>query len=738
MQDGKRYQTAGSINKLNIQGGDVSIADRGSLKVNEIHVESLQDTATSSNSSKGGSVGAGFGSRGLSNVTASYNQAKGKNDKAWVNETSKLLIGNAQNDADLDAMGVKNVSNIGGVIANATKNADGSLTDHGKLNYSGALELKDIKDHNYNSSSGFNVSTSIGIPQKGTKEAANHPKGSTTLGVNSSGQETEQLTKATMGQGTVKNATDTTNRDIINTQEITRDQTTGMLDGSVTVDHRLLTESGRAEIAKEQKEIGKNIHTSVNNMRDGVEQLAKKLPAEISQSFLDSLNQIELKLNKLPEQNYAGGELIANTYETLILAGVDRQNLIETLGNEDSGLISLASQLAKIEQLTAELIEKGYTQENILIYQGTGSSNSNIVNIDGKNELQLGGAPTLGIQLFQTINDFNKDISYLINESGVDPQTVQLVIGAIVSGPLKLAGNVVASLATDTLFGEYIESAKDSWSNKLTAQVHLISEGNTLAYLDAKDQQHLINSLDEIDQNAVNYGNWLADTKDGAKVLLDVVFEQVAGIASGGVVSKKTTKIDDNNVEVSVAGVDVRGGAAKEKGGFITDNPQSSSSENSTIYADAGSKGNWDPVLNKTIQPNTSYKLSNGHTYMTDNIGRVSQVEGKLNLTTMDRNTYQQNCAGKCVNAKGDEGGHLIASSLGGAGDKINLVPQARTLNRGDWKAMELQLANELKAGKSVNIKIDVGYSNSSSVRPNEFNVTAVIDGVKKTWEFDQ
>uniref|UniRef100_UPI00260AAE95 hemagglutinin repeat-containing protein n=1 Tax=uncultured Acinetobacter sp. TaxID=165433 RepID=UPI00260AAE95 len=224
-------QTAGSINKLNIQGGDVSIADRGSLKVNEIHVESLQDTATSSNSSKGGSVGAGFGSRGLSNVTASYNQAKGKNDKAWVNETSKLLIGNAQNDADLDAMGVKNVSNIGGVIANATKNADGSLTDHGKLNYSGALELKDIKDHNYNSSSGFNVSTSIGIPQKGTKEAANHPKGSTTIGLNSSGEETEQLTKPTLGQGTVTNATDTTNRDINNTQEITRYQVTGMLDG---------------------------------------------------------------------------------------------------------------------------------------------------------------------------------------------------------------------------------------------------------------------------------------------------------------------------------------------------------------------------------------------------------------------------------------------------------------------------------------------------------------------------
>lgn len=129
-----------------------------------------------------------------------------------MNDTSKLLIGNAQNDADLDAMGVKNITNIGGVIANATKNADSSLTDHGKLNYSGELELKDIEDHNYNSSSGFNVSTSIGIQQGGTKEASTAPK-LTTIGVNSSGQETEQLTKATMGQGTVKNATDTTNRD---------------------------------------------------------------------------------------------------------------------------------------------------------------------------------------------------------------------------------------------------------------------------------------------------------------------------------------------------------------------------------------------------------------------------------------------------------------------------------------------------------------------------------------------
>ncbi|MFX6895586.1 hemagglutinin repeat-containing protein, partial [Acinetobacter baumannii] len=76
-----------------IQGGEVSIADRGNLQVNQILVESLQDTAKSSNSSKGGSIGAGFGSSGISNVSASYNQSKGSSDSAWVNNTSKLLIG---------------------------------------------------------------------------------------------------------------------------------------------------------------------------------------------------------------------------------------------------------------------------------------------------------------------------------------------------------------------------------------------------------------------------------------------------------------------------------------------------------------------------------------------------------------------------------------------------------------------------------------------------------------------
>lgn len=84
----------------------------------------------------------------------------------------------------------------------------------------------------------------------------------------------------------------------------------------------------------------------------------------------------------------------------------------------------------------------------------------------------------------------------------------------------------------------------------------------------------------------------------------------------------------------------------------------------------------------------------------------------------------------------------MIASILGGVGDRINMVPQAQRLNRSDWKKMENEFARELKAGKSVSVKIDVGYPKGNSVRPNKFLVTAtfISNGKKeiKSYPFSQ
>ncbi len=101
----------------------------------------------------------------------------------------------------------------------------------------------------------------------------------------------------------------------------------------------------------------------------------------------------------------------------------------------------------------------------------------------------------------------------------------------------------------------------------------------------------------------------------------------------------------------------------------------------------------------------------------------------------MDSNRHQQCATGKCGEA-GDEGGHLIAAVLGGAGDRINLVPQSQLLNRGVWRSMEREFQSALKEGKSVNVKIEVGYPNGQALRPNSFFVEANIDGSVKRFPF--
>lgn len=141
-----------------------------------------------------------------------------------------------------------------------------------------------------------------------------------------------------------------------------------------------------------------------------------------------------------------------------------------------------------------------------------------------------------------------------------------------------------------------------------------------------------------------------------------------------------------------------------------------------------GSKGNWDKQANGQLPPKTAHVMDNGHVYVTDTQGRVKEVGAELTLSKSDRNKHQQNCVGKSGCA-GDEGGHLIASALGGAGDRINIVPQDKTLNRGAWRDMEREFQKALNERKTVSVKIEVGYPASGGGRPSEFRVVATING---------
>lgn len=128
-----------------------------------------------------------------------------------------------------------------------------------------------------------------------------------------------------------------------------------------------------------------------------------------------------------------------------------------------------------------------------------------------------------------------------------------------------------------------------------------------------------------------------------------------------------------------------------------------------TIVETSGKKGNWNKTLNKELEPNKIYRVDS-YNYHTDELGRVNNVNGKLDFTTKGRNTYQQ---GKSVELKNglkgeDDGGHIIAQIFNGPGEQINYVPQAQTLNRGDWKAMENEWKEALNKIPPDEVKVDI------------------------------
>ena len=98
-----------------------------------------------------------------------------------------------------------------------------------------------------------------------------------------------------------------------------------------------------------------------------------------------------------------------------------------------------------------------------------------------------------------------------------------------------------------------------------------------------------------------------------------------------------------------------------------------------------------------------------------------------LDLLKVDRNTYQQIMAGK-IGGEGYDGGHLLATLFGGAGEKVNLIPQLSAVNRGEFREMERTWADAIREGKSVKVEVSPIYADGGKV-PNEVVARWWIDG---------
>ncbi|KGD65390.1 hemagglutinin/hemolysin-related protein [Alcanivorax nanhaiticus] len=233
---------ASNSESLTVKGGLIA-ANTAAIETETLHIESLQDTHSSSNSSFGANLGIGGGtdSKGVAQgASAGFNMAEGSGEGARTNQQSAILVADGENSQ----ITARDTTLIGGMIANASYEEDAetgglTLVDHGNLNFSTeTLTVENLRDYSRSEQQGGGLQVS---------------KATTTISLQDTGHQMEGETLATIGAGNVSvggvslddhaDYADL-NRDIHASQVVTLDQQTGALDASVTVDNRVVGLNG--------------------------------------------------------------------------------------------------------------------------------------------------------------------------------------------------------------------------------------------------------------------------------------------------------------------------------------------------------------------------------------------------------------------------------------------------------------------------------------------------------------
>lgn len=139
---------------------------------------------------------------------------------------------------------------------------------------------------------------------------------------------------------------------------------------------------------------------------------------------------------------------------------------------------------------------------------------------------------------------------------------------------------------------------------------------------------------------------------------------------------------------------------------------------------------------NGELLPDSEYTI-NGSRYRTDGHGRIVEVEASPKYTKDNtRDSGEQREVGGDARRDADDGGHLLASILGGSEGSENLVPMRSTVNRGDYKKMEYEIAKALQEGKDVKLHIEIEYEGDSR-RPSKIKARYETDGKTTETVFD-
>ena len=124
----------------------------------------------------------------------------------------------------------------------------------------------------------------------------------------------------------------------------------------------------------------------------------------------------------------------------------------------------------------------------------------------------------------------------------------------------------------------------------------------------------------------------------------------------------------------------------------------------------------------EVIDNRKKYMDDNGNVYRIEN--SLKDREGRLPI----RDSIED--IGKGDQKEGDDRGHLIGDQFDGPNGLENMIPQDSDINRRDFKNFENALAEKVKDGETVKVKIEPIYEGDSH-RPTDILVTYSINGVE-------
>lgn len=266
----------------------------------------------------------------------------------------------------------------------------------------------------------------------------------------------------------------------------------------------------------------------------------------------------------------------------------------------------------------------------------------------------------------------------------------------------------ITEIKADGGFG-FSEVAKEKFEKILGDDKIDTSEENDFVTLTPEERQNKFNQLFDVGD--------LFEKHPKERVKIDV-----QGLNDG---NESCESLTSNNIESDY----LNQGGMSQKG-----EPNSTYDLNETLYETDDNDDIY--KRNGELLPNIEYTV-NGSKYKTDENGNKISCDSEPKYTEEGtRNHKEQKESGGDERREDDDGGHIIAKILGGAEGEENLVPMRRTINRGDYKKMENEIAKTLQEGKKVIVHIDLKYEGDSH-RPSKIAAEYSIDNKKTVVEFD-